>query len=188
MTSRSRTFPWLVATVLACLASPSKGQDAPLYRDPSPTEGPRIEGPLLPSTPPRPGSTPPPPSSLGPFQPANPSSAAPALAPPGEPLLGIPPIAPPLPAIPMQPFSSGGDVLVRRKTTLWSPRGAIGQFHERFHVALFGPPKPSSATGLKRLFFGESLGEWQTIPPEGDILTRLLNWPAWPIWPIADGH
>ena len=48
MTSRSRSLSWLVAAVVSTCPAPSRGQDVPLYRDPSPTEGPRIEGPLLP--------------------------------------------------------------------------------------------------------------------------------------------
>ncbi len=182
MTSRSRSLPWLVAAVLASVASTLKGQDTPLYRDPSPTEGPRIEGPLLPTTPPRPPLAPPP-SSLGPFQPSDRGDVAPE--PPREPLLGVPPLPPPLPAMPMPPFQAGGDVLIRRKTTIRPPNGPLGQCHERFHTALFGPPKPSaSANGSKRALFGD----WQTIPTERDPLTRLLNGSAWPIWPFSDGH
>ena len=88
----------------------------------------------------------------------------------------------------MAPFEAVNDVLVKRKTTIWAPRGVFGQWHERVHIALFGPPKTTGATGLKRLFFGETLGEWQTIPSEGDALTRFLNRPLWPVWPISDDH
>jgi hypothetical protein len=182
MTSRFRSLPWLVAALLASVALPSKGQDTPLYRDPSPTEGPRIEGPLLPSAPPGPTSTPPPPppSALGPFQSSNPNS----VAPPGEPLLGIAPLPPPLPALPMAPFAGAGDVLVRRKTTIRPPNGPLCRCHEWFRDAVFGPPKPSAtATGPKRGYHGD----WYSIPPEGDTLTRLLNWQAWSIWPFSDG-
>jgi hypothetical protein len=186
MTSRSRTFPWLVAAVLASLASPSKGQDTPLYRDPSPTEGPRIVGPLLPSVPPRPTPVPPPPSTLGPFQPSNPGSTDPAIAPPGEPLLAIPPMPPPLPAMPMAPFAAVNDVQIKRKTTIWGPRGVLGQCHEWFHAVFFGPHKAAGdPTAPKRSFFGLS---FHSTPPEGEAPPRLFNWPSRPVWPLSDDH
>jgi hypothetical protein len=187
MTSRFRTFPWLVATVLAGLATPSKGQDTPLYRDPSPTEGPRIVGPLLPSLPPRPTSIPAPPSGLGPFQPTNPNSTDPTIAPPGEPLLAIPPIAPPLPAMPMPPFAVVNDVQIKRKTTIRGPRGVLGQCHEWFHAVFFGSHKTlGDPTVPKRSFFERSFHS--TTTTEAEAQPRLFNWPSWPVWPLSDDH
>jgi hypothetical protein len=80
--------------------------------------------------------------------------------------------------MPSLPFQAGGDVFIRRKTTIRPPNGPLGQCHERFHAALFGPPKPQAA----------SIGEWQSIPLERDPLTRLLNGSAWPIWPFSAAH
>ena len=187
MTTRSRSLLWLVAA-LASVPSPSRGQDTPLYRDPSPTEGPRIGGPLLSPMPPRPGMTPPPPppSDLGPFQPSNPGPAGASPEVPRDPLLGIPPMPPPLPAIPMPPVMVGGDVQIKRKTTIRPPNGPIGRCHEWFHAALFGSHKdPVPTSHPKRGFFG-----WfsHATEPEGDASTRVFKWPAWPSWPLQDGH
>jgi hypothetical protein len=177
MTSRSRSLPWPVAAALATvlMASRTRAQDAPLYRDPSPLEGPRIEGPLLP---PRPNSPPPPPSSLGPFQPAN-SGSSTASEPVREPLLIVQPIPPPLPAMPVPVVPLPGDVHVRRKTTIRTPDGAFARCHKWFHEALFGPPKPATwvVVTADRDFFSSLLHPI----PEAGAPARPINWPVWPL-------
>jgi hypothetical protein len=173
MTSRSRSLFWLVAVLATVLMAPHvRAQDVPLYRDPSPMEGPRIEGPLLP---PRPSSTPPPPSSLGPFQPSNPGTA-----PASEPLLIVHPIPPPQPAMPMPVMQLSGDVQVRRKTTIRTPNSPIVRCHKWFHEAIFGPPKPATWTDISadRDFFSSLL---HPIPPEAGAPARPINWPVWPL-------
>jgi hypothetical protein len=187
MTSRSRSLPWLVAAVLASFPARSRAQDVPLYRDPSPTEGPRIEGPLLPA---RPAPVPPPPGGLGPFQLPTPdlgpsTPTPPPTAPLREPLLGIPPMLPPLPALPMPPMQAGGDVAIKRSTMIQGPKGALGRFHEWFREACFGPARPQVASNSpRRGLFGLS----HPASSEGEAPTRPFNWPSWPSWPLPDGR
>jgi hypothetical protein len=192
MMSRSRSVPWLVAAVLALPSARSLAQDAPLYRDPSPTEGPRIMGPLLPARPSVPGSMPPPPSNLGPFQPSTPSPDSPGVATAApasegleslrEPLLAIPPMPPPLPALPIPPMSSGDVVEVKRTTKIRGPNGVLGRFHDWFRDAIYGPTRPPAASTVpRRSFFG---GFRPTTPPS-DGSNRLINWPTWPAWPLG---
>jgi hypothetical protein len=190
MTSRSRSLPLLVVAVLATCPAPSRGQDVPLYRDPSPTEGPRIEGPLLPARPVRPALVPPPPSGLGPFQAVTPDLDASTIAPPPaeplrEPLLGVPPMPPPLPALPMPPMRAGGDVEFKRTTMIRGPNGVLGRFHEWFHDAFFGTNRPTGTPIQPRRGF---FGVFHPASSEGDSPTRLFNWPAWPAWPLSNGR
>jgi hypothetical protein len=177
---RSPLRPALAALALALWAMPGQAQDTPLYRDPSPMEGPRIEGPLLSPLPPRASQAPPPPSSLGPFQPANSGNGTTA-EPIRDPLLIVQPIPPPLQAMPaplMQPF---GDVQVRRKTTIRPPNGPLGRCHVRLREALFGPAKPPVVTtydSSKRGFFA---GLFQPYSTEGTTPSSPFHWPSWPL-------
>lgn len=182
MTIRSRTSLWLVAAALASVEGRALAQDVPLYRDPSPTEGPRIEGPLLAPLPPRPGPTPPPPpGGLGPFQPSNPGLASPSLEVPSDPLLGIPPMPPPLPVMPMPPMTAGDDGQFKRKTTIRPPHGPLGRCHEWFQAAFFGNHKPQPAAPKWGLFGWLS----HASDSEGDAHPRRFNWPT---WPLSDSH
>jgi len=182
MTAHSRTVSRLVAAVLISIvgADLSSAQDTPLYRDPSPTEGPRIEGPLLAPLPPRPTSTPPPPSSLGPFQPRS-QETAPALEPIRDPLLIVQPIPPPQPAMPLAGMPPLGDVQIRRKTTIRPPNGPCGRCHEWIREALFGPPKPPVETtynGSKQGFF---FSLFHLTSSEAGAPAKPFSWPTWPL-------
>lgn len=185
MTSRSRSLPWLIAVVLATASARARAQDTPLYRDPSPAEGPRIEGPILPPRAARSGQEPPPPSGLGPFQSSNPDAPVPAAAGPlREPLLVVPPTQPPLPALPMPAMQPVGDVEFRRKTTIRPPDGPLGRFHCWFREAVFGPPRPPGAPEApKRGLFGL----FHPTPSEDDAPPRLFRF-NWPSWPLSSGH
>jgi hypothetical protein len=181
MTARSRSLPWLVAAVLASVASTSLGQDTPLYRDPSPTEGPKVEGPLLPPVLPRPSATPSPPSTLGPFQTSNPGLSE--LGPPEvphEPLLVIPPMPPPLAAMPMPPMQTGGDVQIKRKTTIRPPHGPLSRCFDWFHDNLFATHKGTvTPTSAKR-----GHPTWFSYDGADDPPPRFFKWPSWPSWPL----
>jgi Protein of unknown function (DUF1207) len=127
-------------------ASPS--QDGPLYRDPDPSEGPRIIGPLLSARPPSQFPAPPPvPSNLGPFQPG---AGAPGLGaaagdgpePIQQPLLEIPPSLPPLPAMPTVPTWPDSAVGTKRSTQISSPKGILGTFSDYFHECFLWPDQP----------------------------------------------
>ncbi len=181
MTRRPRILALLTSSFLIAVApGRSPAQDAPLYRDPSPDEGARVRGPLLPARPPRP--TPPPaPSGLGPFQEASqganpPADASRPAAPTGprEPLLVVAPMPPPLPALPMPMTAAGETVEVRRTTRIRGPGGPFGRLHEWFRESLFGPPRPSATRII-------------TPAPESGFLglIRGFRWPTWPSDPPA---
>lgn len=184
MTIRSRSYPWLVVAALAAGPSSAVGQDTPLYRDPNPSDGPRINGPLLPTMPPTPNPVPPPSSSLGAFQPADPG---PAPEIPREPLLIVAPIPPPNPAT-LLPMLPAGEVEFRRKTTIRAPGGPIGQCHERFHTALFGPRKPTLTTMPASAKHGFLWWCFHPNSAEGEAPSRPFSLPPWPSWPLQDGH
>lgn len=179
MTNRHRASIGLASAVLAAFAAGAHAQDVPLYRDPSPTEGRRVEGPLLPARP----SVPPPPSSdLGPFQPSAPDLAPSTAAPPPseplrEPLLGISPMPPPLPALPVPIWQGGGDVAVRRSTKIQGPKGMLGHFHDWFRVAIFGPARPRAASNPPAAHHLFGLFHPHPDPAEG----RSFSWPSWPL-------
>ena len=186
MTSRSRILVGLVlATLALAWASASAlAQDEPLYRDPNPREGRRLVGPILSPRSPTPAPTPPPPSGLGPFQdPASASSPAPSPALlSGEPLLGVAPMPPPLPAmIPFDPNPVGG-VAIKRTTQIRGPKGILGHVHDWFRESLFGPPRPSLTSftpknGLLALLHGDVVDS-----------PRVFSWPSWPSWPLSNGR
>jgi hypothetical protein len=184
MTSRCRS-PWLVAATLAALSSSASAQDTPLYRDPSPTEGPRIAGPLLAPIAPRSSQTPPPPGGLGPFQPSNTGDAAPLPEPAREPLLGVSPMLPPLPSMPPPMFQAAPDVQIKRKTTIRPPHGPLGRCYDWFREAVFGPPQPTMAKAPKRSFLARC---FHPEPVEEEAPPRLFNWPSWPTWPLSGDH
>ena len=186
MTSRSRILAGLVLATLAGAWSSASAlaQDAPLYRDPSPLEGRRLVGPILAPKPPTPAPMSPPPSGLGPFQ--DPASASPPAASPApvfsEPLLGVAPMPPPLPAmIAFDPNPVGG-VAIKRTTQIRGPKGMLGHFHDWFRESLFGPPKPSP-TG-----FAPRHGLLALL--HGDVVDspRIFSWPSWPSWPLSNGR
>jgi hypothetical protein len=124
-------------------SEPPAQADTPLYRDPDPTDGPRIYGPLLSAKPPtqQPAAPPPMPNDVGPFQPPGSVPAIPNLGvtagngpePVQQPLLIIPPSPPPLPALPSMPIFSENDVGQRRSTQINSPNGPLGTFADWFH-------------------------------------------------------
>lgn len=176
MNRRPRILPLAASALLIAVTSGRlPAQDAPLYRDPSPNEGARVRGPLLPARPPRP--TPPPaPSGLGPFEEAPRGASPPAEvsgpeAPTGprEPLLTVTPMPPPLPALPMMPTAAGEAVEVRRTTRIRSSGGPFGRLHDWFRESLFGPSRPPVS---------------QVITPEPESgflgLIRGFRWPTWP--------
>ncbi len=176
MTRRPRILALLASALLTAIApGRSPAQDAPLYRDPSPDEGARVRGPLLPARPPRP-MPPPAPSGLGPFQETS-RSANPLADAPGpaaaiglrEPLLVVAPMPPPLPALPMPLTAAGEIVEVRRTTQIRASGGPIGRIHEWFRESLFGPPRPSTTRVI-------------TPAPESGFLglIRGFRWPTWP--------
>ncbi len=160
--------PWLVVVLLAlasatCLGQDtpelpapeapavSPSQDGPLYRDPDPSEGARIIGPLLSARPPSQLPTPPPvPTNLGPFQPGAPEAGPPGLGaaagdgpePIQQPLLEIPPTFPPLPAMPSVPTAPDGSFVTRRTTKISSPKGMLGQLADWFHEIFLWPDQP----------------------------------------------
>jgi hypothetical protein len=186
MTSRSRTLAGLFLATLAVAWRPTSAlaQDAPLYRDPNPLEGRRIDGPILSPRAPTPAPMPPPPSGLGPFQdPASASSPASSPVPVlSEPLLGVAPMLPPLPAmIPFDPNPVGG-VAIKRTTQIRGPKGMLGHFHDWFRETVFGPPKPSPTTYAPRRGLIALL--------HGDVVDspRVFSWPSWPSWPLANGR
>ena len=164
----TRPGAWLVAAVLALATARSSAQempeppdprapatsavpDGPLYRDPDPSEGVRIAGPILSARPPGQLPTPPPPSSeLGPFQAPNPGAALPGLGaaasdgpePIRQPLLEVPPAPPPLPAMPTAPMMPDGAFGVRRSTQISSPKGPLGDVADWFHDTFLWPDQP----------------------------------------------
>jgi Protein of unknown function (DUF1207) len=164
----TRSRPWLVAVLLALAPATSLAQDAtspaetelpaasgpldgPLYRDPDPSEGARIQGPLLSARPPSQfPAPPPPPSNLGPFQPSGNGTGLPGLGaaagdgpePVQQPLLVVPPTLPPMPATtsaPMLPDTAFG---IRRSTQIRSPNGMLGTFADWFHDTFLWPDQP----------------------------------------------
>jgi len=166
MTSRSRSpipadrtghcrlgwlHPWLVLALLGLGSGSTRGQDAPLYRDPDPSEGPRIVGPLLSARSPSQVPTPPPiPGALGPFQAPAEGAALPGLGaaagdgpePIQQPLLVIPPSQPPLPAMPTVPMLPEGSFGTTRTTQIRSPHGVLGTFADWFHDTFLWPDQP----------------------------------------------
>ena len=135
--------------VASDLPAASPPQDGPLYRDPDPSEGPRIIGPLLSARPPSQLPSPPPvPSNLGPFQPG--AAAGPGLGaaagdgpePIQQPLLDIPPSLPPMPAMPSVPMWPDSSVGTRRSTQISSPKGMLGTFADWFHEIFLWPDQP----------------------------------------------
>ncbi len=126
---------------------PSVSQDGPLYRDPDPTDGARIIGPLLSAKPPSQIPAPPPTTEVGPFQPPGSLPSPPSLGananngpePVQQPLLIIPPSPPPmtaLPALPMFPENQAG---IQRTTQIASPHGPLGAFADWFHKIFLWP-------------------------------------------------
>jgi hypothetical protein len=183
MTTRSRCRLRLVAAAWIWANGSAFGQDTPLYRDPGPTEGPRVGGPLLSPFPPLPEAAPPPPGVLGPFQPQN--HGLPDVAPeiPRDPLLTVPPIAPPLPAPPLPPIAVDGDVKIRRKTTIRGPKGVLGRCHEWFHDTFFTARKtPTGSTARHGLTGWFSHANF----PEDDDSHSIFKRPSWPSWPLRD--
>ena len=130
------------------LPAASPAQDGPLYRDPDPSDGPRIMGPLLSARPPSQlPAAPPVPSSLGPFQPGAGAAGLGAAAGDGpepiqQPLLEIPPSLPPLPAMPSVPTWPDGAVGTKRSTQISSPKGILGTFSDYFHECFLWPDQP----------------------------------------------
>jgi Protein of unknown function (DUF1207) len=116
-------------------------QDPPLYRDPDPSDGLRVIGPLLSARPPSQLPSPPPTSDIGPFQPPGSVPVMPNLGvnanngpePVQQPLLIIPPSPPPLPALPLMPMMSDDQVGIQRSTEIKSPNGPLGVFSDWFH-------------------------------------------------------
>ncbi len=168
MTSRSRSLiaaPWLIVAAVFAALTPSPAssqipadppaaeaptdppadpvpQDGPLYRDPDPTDGPRVIGPLLSARPPSQNpAPPPPPSDLGPFAPPGTVGPLPNLGAnagngpelPQQPLLIVPPAPPPLPALPQAPLFSDDQVGFQRSTQISSPHGPLGAFADWFN-------------------------------------------------------
>ena len=151
---------------------PLESRDAPLYRDPDPSEGPRIQGPVLSARPPSQLSTPPPPpSNLGPFQGPGPGSPSPGGTGGGgpepiqQPLLEVPPTLPPLPAPLMAPMLPDDAFGMKRTTFIQKPNGALGRFADWFHDLLRGPTGPPAPTANRRHFFGIPL--WPTFAGGG---------------------
>jgi hypothetical protein len=111
-----------------------------LYRDPDPSDGPRVFGPLLSARPPS-QLPPPPPTSSGPFQPPGTVVPIPNLGtnagngpePVQQPLLIIPPSPPPMPALPPMPTIPDDQFGQSRSTQIASPNGPIGTFADWFH-------------------------------------------------------
>jgi hypothetical protein len=114
--------------------------DGSLFRDPDPSDGPRVFGPLLSAKPPT-QLPPPPPDSNGPFQPPGTVAPIPNLGggagngpePVQQPLLVIPPAFPPLPALPPPPNFNDDQLGPRRTTHIQDPNGPIGVFANWFH-------------------------------------------------------
>jgi hypothetical protein len=121
--------------------------DAPLYRDPDPSDGLRVIGPLLSARPPAQVVAPPPAATGGPFQwpgsvtpmPELGGSAVAGPEPVQSPLLVIPPAAPPLPALPMAPMMGEDEFGSRRSTQIQDPNGPIGDFAKWFHKIFLWP-------------------------------------------------
>lgn len=184
----------LAALVAAWLAAPgpSEAQDEPLYRDPSPSEGPRPSAPVLSARSPAQGTPPAPPASvLGPFRPSGGEASAAVVtvpdpaAPVGleairEPLLGVPPGLPPLPAMLMPPTMPGDVVEFKRTTTIRGPNGIIGRFHDWCHDSLFGPPRPPGPASAPRHGI---FGICRPATPAAEASPKFFSWPAWPSWP-----
>jgi hypothetical protein len=140
-----RARAWVVAALLGLASATSSAQDGPLYRDPDPSEGARIEGPLLSARPPVQLPTPPPPpDNLGAFRPGPGLGAAAGDGPEPvrEPLLVVPPSPPPLPAMPMAPTLPDGSFGASRSTRIRSPKGLLGQCADSFHEAFLWPDQP----------------------------------------------
>ena len=183
MTTRSRCLLWMVAATLHGAGGSASGQDTPLYRDPSPTEAPRVGGPLLSPFPPLPDAAPPPPGVLGPFQPPNRGLADVAPQVPRDPLLIVPPIPPPFPAPPLPPMAVDGEVQIRRKTTIRGPKGILGRCHDWFHDVFFAPRKDPAGSTAR-----QGLAGWfsHDDTPEGDAPHHFFKRPSWPAWPLRD--
>ena len=126
--------------------NPSIGQDGPLYRDPDPLEGPRIDGPLLSARPPAQFPVAPPPrDAVSPFQTNGPNlrdAAGNGPEPVQQPMLVIPPSQPPLPAMPTAPMWPDSAFGVRRSTQIRSPNGLLGTCSEWFHETFLWADQP----------------------------------------------
>jgi hypothetical protein len=125
----------VVLVAVAALAGRADAQSGPLLPDPDPSAGLRVEGPLLPARPPGPVPAPPP-NDPGPFRAVVPGSGPAALGdaaaagpePIQQPLLVVPPAAPPLP--PMPPTGPILSELVSgtgRSTQIRAPVGVLGE-------------------------------------------------------------
>ncbi len=151
------TIRLVAALWLALGAGRAGAQEGPIPPDPDPSEGFRIEGPLLSARPPSQEPTPPPPpDALGPFRAGPPGSVSAPLSDAAgdgpepirqEPLLVVPPSPPPIPA-PMAgdatlPDSAFGS---RRSTQIGQPRGALGStlggFNRWFNETLLWGDEP----------------------------------------------
>jgi hypothetical protein len=133
------------AVLLAMAVVPARAQDGPLYVDPDPTEGPRIEGPILPARPPVPSPPPAPAGGVGPFQAAVPfgsSNLQDGAGPIRQPLLEVAPALPPLPAMPIAPTVPVDGFGVSRSTQIRNPHGALGDFSQWFHDTLLWGDQP----------------------------------------------
>jgi hypothetical protein len=114
--------------------------DGPLFRDPDPSDGPRVFGPLL-SAKPLSQLPPPPPTSGSPFGTQGAVAPMPNLGanagngpePVQEPWLVIAPTPPPLPALPPMPSFNEGQASQSRSNQILSPNGPIGDFADWFH-------------------------------------------------------
>jgi hypothetical protein len=128
------------AEVAAIPTEAPSAPDGPLFRDPDPSDGPRVFGPLLSAKPPS-QLPPPPPTTGGPFGPPGAPSPMPNLGenagngpePVQEPWLVIPPTPPPLPALPPMPTFNEGQASQTRSNQILSPNGPIGVFADWFH-------------------------------------------------------
>jgi Protein of unknown function (DUF1207) len=164
----TRSRLWLVAVLLAMVPATSLAQDAarpeetelpaasgpqdgPLYRDPDPSEGARVQGPLLSPRPPSQfPAAPPPPSNLGPFQSSGNGHGLPGLAagandgpePVQQPLLVVPPTLSPAPATTSAPTLPDNAFGVKRSTQIRSPNGFLGTFGDWFHDTFLWPDQP----------------------------------------------
>ena len=138
----------------------SAAQDGPLYRDPDPSEGARIEGPLLSARPPAQFPTPPPPAERPrPVPGPGPRRRLPGLGaaagdgpePIQQPLLVVPPSLPPLPAMPSAPMLPDGAFGTSRSTQIRSPNGLLGDVRRLVpRDASSGPTSPTSTSPCRR--------------------------------------
>jgi hypothetical protein len=145
---------WLAAVLVVAFAGRVDAQSGPIIPDPDPSVGLRVEGPLLTARPP--GQMPAPPTNdPGPFQAVVPGSGPATLGdaagdgpePIQQPLLIVPPAAPPLPPLPtVGPILPDSAFGTNRSTQIQGPVGVLGQamggFSEWFCDTLLWGDKP----------------------------------------------